>query len=103
MDHEIPIFRRDIDQELDLFAAVRLPGTIYHLTLTREQTSPTDLLVLRRRLDGEPNRSAFPGSTAAAASSQGARPPSTPTSRITPTTWSGGSNSSRTATAARQG
>lgn len=58
MDQENPMFRRAIDQELDLLGAVRLPGTIYHPALTPEQTSSTDLLVLRRRLDEEPNQSA---------------------------------------------
>jgi hypothetical protein len=73
MDQENPMFRRAIDQELDLLGAVRLPGIIYHSTLTPEQTSPTDLLVLRRRLDEEPNwsvpwvdsgRGVFPGGQA---------------------------------------
>ncbi|WP_454852161.1 hypothetical protein [Promicromonospora soli] len=58
MDHKNPVVRQAIFQELDLLGAVRLPGTTYHPTLTPEQTSPTDLLVLRRRPAGEPNRSA---------------------------------------------
>lgn len=49
--------REMIRQEADLLGMVRLAGATLHPDLPTDVTSPVDLLVLRKRLPGEPDRS----------------------------------------------